>query len=698
MRADALFATALQYHRAGRLAEAESFYQQALASNPNHADALHNLGLLARRAGRHEAAAALIGKAAALSERNPLFHNNHGAALKDQGRLAEAEAAYRRATSLKPDYAEAHNNLGIVLQDGGDLDAARAAYQRAIALRPDYPAAHNNLGLVLRAKGQLDAAAAAHRRAIALDARHPEAHVNLGIILQQQRHPGEAAACYRRAVALRPGDANTLNNLGVALRDSGQPNQAVEAYRRALALAPNDAKLHYNLGIALRDLRLPRDAVACFRQACTLDPGHAQAHNSLGMALHEQDAPQEAIAAYEAALAVTPNFPEAHNNLAVVLHQQGRLTEAEAAYGRAIALKPDYAEAFNNLARLRPLNDGTPEAETVFALLSRQVEAIDTFEADRRSQLLFAMGEALTGRGDFDRAFDCLKEANALRRAGLSFDITEAEQRLQSIANVFDEGLVRRLHGEGAPSELPIFIVGMPRSGTTLVEQIVSAHPKVQGAGELAILEALAAKVRGPDGSGYPFWGTTLTGEDCRNLATAYLDGLPPDTSGGRLRLTDKWVDNFENLGLIQLCLPNARIIHCRRDPRDVGLSCYAIRFNDGQDYAYDLTELGRYWRAYDRLMAHWRRILPAGRMLEVPYEAVVEDLDSWARRLIAHCGLDWDDSCLRFHESRRTVRTASSAQVRRPVYTGSVGRWRAFADHLAPLLVALGAPWDSID
>ena len=230
------------------------------------------------------------------------------------------------------------------------------------------------------------------------------------------------------------------------------------------------------------------------------------------------------------------------------------------------------------------------------------------------------------------------------------------------------------------------------------MEQIVSAHPKVQGAGELAVLEALIAKVRGPDGSGYPFWERPWPAKLAATSPQRTWTACRRDTSGCRLRLTDKWVDNFENLGLIQLCLPNARIIHCRRDPRDVGLSCYAIRFNNGQDYAYDLTELGRYWRAYDRLMAHWRRVLPAGRILEVPYEAVVEDLDAWARRLIAHCGLDWDDSCLRS--------TSPSESYAPPVRRRCAGRSTPAPSaagapsltYLAPMLVALGAPWDRID
>ena len=199
---------------------------------------------------------------------------------------------------------------------------------------------------------------------------------------------------------------------------------------------------------------------------------------------------------------------------------------------------------------------------------------------------------------------------------------------------------------------------------------------------------------KGRDGAAYPSWAKDLAPADCETLGQAYLAQLP--VGAGDERLTDKTVSNFQHLGLIHLCLPNAVILHCRRDPRDACLSCYATRFSDDQAYAHDLADLGRYWRAYDRLMAHWRGVLPPGRMLEIPYEGLVDDLETWARRLIAHCGLEWDDACLRFHQSGRVVRTGSFAQVRQPIYADSVGRWRRFARHLGPLFEALGPPWSA--
>jgi hypothetical protein len=257
---------------------------------------------------------------------------------------------------------------------------------------------------------------------------------------------------------------------------------------------------------------------------------------------------------------------------------------------------------------------------------------------------------------------------------------------MAAIAERFDAALLERLTGRGARGHRPIFVIGMPRSGTTLVEQVLAAHPQVHGAGELRLMGEIIAG----EEEGFPAWASRMDGADCARLGQAYLDSLPP-APAGRTRTTDKAVSNIEAMGLIHLCLPDAAIVHVRRDARDAALSCFATRFTDGQDFACDLGELGRYWRAYERLMDHWRAVLPEGRMLEVDYETLARDLEPQARRLVAHCGLDWDEACLRFHDSGREVRTASAAQVRRPIHTRSVGRWRRFEDRLGPLLEALG-------
>lgn len=525
--------------------------------------------------------------------------------------------------------------------------------RKAISLNGQIAPFHQSLADTLRLQGKLDGAAASYRQAIALKPDLAEAHNNLGAILKAQGKLDEAAASWRRAIDLKPEFAEVHNNLGALLKDQGKLDKAATACRQAIVLKPEFTEAHHNLGnVLVRQGRLA-EAVLCLSRATELAAGRADIWFSLGRAL--------AI--------------------------QGELDPARAAMLRAVELDPHAEEAVYALAGLQPMNDGSREAEATFAAVSRLAAT-----PERGAPALFAMARALESRGEFDNAFASMAQANAIVRAGLSFDVAEDERRMAAFARIFDRPFLERLKGAGSGSERPIFIFGMARSGTTLIEQILSAHPAVQAGGELANLtQAIAAQTHG--GATYAAWADSLSGAGCRALAQTYLDSLPP-ASPGETRTTDKGVGNFEHLGLIHLCLPKARVIHCFRDPRDVCLSCYATLFRQGHRHTFDLVELGRFWRAYERLMAHWRAVLPAGTLMEVPYEPVVEDLEGWARRLIAHCGLDWDDACLRFHESKRQVHTASMAQVRRPIYASSVGRWRPFARHLGPLLETLGEPW----
>jgi len=618
---------------------------------------------------------------------------NEASRLHQAGQVGEAERLYRQLVALDPRHATGLHNLAVIACQTGRVGEAVPMFEGAIALDDGVYLFHNSLGNALKELRRFDEAAAAYARALALNPGFATGHYNLGNLHLDHGRLDAAAAAYRQAVALDPDLVEGHYNLANVLRDLGRFGEAETAYRRAVLLRPDHAQAHNNLGNLLKDTLRLDEAGEAYLAAIAARPDLAFPYSNLGVLRQLQGRLQDALDNYRRALAIDPAYPEANNNLGVVLQDLGRLDEAAAAYRRAIAQNPRYAEAHQNLARLAPLNDGSAEAEQEMALLNQLVADAGRSSAAERSQLLFALGKAWEDRGRYDRAFDCLAEANALRRASFAFDIGAAERRMAKIAEVFDAACLTRLRPGGLDSRRPIFIVGMPRSGTTLVEQIISAHPDVFGAGELAVMPALVAALRGPDGSAYPACGRSLGAEDARAFAQAYLDSLDV-LAGDASRVTDKWLANFDQLGLIDAGLPNATIIHCRRDPRDVGLSCYAIGFVAGQEYAYDLGELGRYWRAYDRLMAHWRAVLPPGRMLEVPYEAVVDDLEGWARRLIAHCGLDWDDACLRFFESDRPVRTASSAQVRRPIYRDSVGRWRRFGDRLDPLLKALGEPW----
>ncbi len=303
----------------------------------------------------------------------------------------------------------------------------------------------------------------------------------------------------------------------------------------------------------------------------------------------------------------------------------------------------------------------------------------------------FALSKAFDDLGDYDRAFAHLLKGNSLKRREVKYDEPGYEQTFREIAEAFDAKLFERLANAGDPSSVPIFVLGLPRSGTTLVEQILASHPQVYGAGELKNLHRIANSVPGPDGRPvpYPACVSLLDADALRRLGQAYLASLP-SVPEGKTRITDKTPSKFAYVGLIRLILPNAKIIHTMRDSVDTCLSCFSKLFSSGQEFTYDLAELGCYYRWYHELMDHWRSMLPAGAMLDVAYEDIVEDLPRQARRLTDYCDLPWDDACLNFHETKRSISTASNVQVRRPLYRTSLGRWRRYESHLGPLLAEL--------
>jgi hypothetical protein len=394
----------------------------------------------------------------------------------------------------------------------------------------------------------------------------------------------------------------------------------------------------------------------------------------------------EAEQLYRRILELRPERPQTHNFLGAVLVEQGRIDEARACFDRALAIDPACVMAQLNRADLKKFQPDDPDLAQLEAL------AVDPrLPEGKRVYVHFALGKALDDVGQYDRAFRQWETGNAVMRRELNYNEAGYRQNFQILASVFDAPLFARFPAAGNPSGVPIFIVGMPRSGTTLIEQILASHPQVQGAGELSTLHRVADTMLGPDGQPVPFPACTavMTAKKLRMMGRAYLESLPKLVAE-KTRITNKMPTNFAYVGLIHLILPAARIIHALRDPVDTCLSCYSKFFATGQKFTYDLAELGRYYRWYSELMAHWRAVLPPGTMLEVAYEDVVDNVERQARRMLDYCGLPWDPACLEFHQTRRPVSTASSAQVRRPVYRSSVARWRRYESHLGPLLAEL--------
>jgi len=609
--------------------------------------------------------------------------------LHQAGHLAEAIVLYGRAAELKPDYAEAHNNLGNALGEAKRFEEAIASLQRAAALRPELAPVHSNLGLALARQRRFEEALECHRRALALQPELAAAHNNAAMALKELGRLDEAIDHYRRAIVLRDKFAEAHGGLGMALMALKRYSEAITSLRRAVELGPHLIAAHTSLGNALLELDQPEEAAASFRRVIEIDPTSATAQGNLGHAMRDLERYAEALDCYDRAIGLDPALASVHNNRGIVLLQLGRRVEAQAAFERAIAASPQSVGVYFQRVRAMRGLPSDHDTEQIKAMLG----ASSQLTPAERSALHFALGTAFEAQGHFDQAFANFQAANRLRRESIEFDEAALREHHQRTQQIFTRRAMDGHEDSGSRSSLPIFIVGMARSGSTMIEQILASHPQVHGAGERSLFENLLAAVRLPDGSPgrFPDCLPALRGADFRLLGEAYVERLRTHHPSAA-RITDKLLANYLNIGLIRLMLPNARILHAVREPLDSCVSAYCLPFTrNAQASSYDLGELGRHYRLYADLMAHWRRVLPADAMLEVRYEELVADLEGGVRRILDYCGLPWDERCLAFHETDRIVKTASLTQVREKVYSTSVGRWRRYEKHLGPLLEALG-------
>lgn len=684
-----VLALAEQHRQSGRLDAAEKLCRQVLQVDPHQAETLQTLGIIVYQSGRAAEGIELVRQAIAANDKVALFHVNLCELLRRAKRLDEAVAAGQQAIALAPDLAQAHNNLGIAHFERGEYAAAAACYRRAIALAPDLAEVHSNLGNALQAEGEFAQAAEAHRRAIALKPEYADGHNNLGTVLRLMRRHAEAETRCRQALALKPQHPGILNNLALCLIPQQRLDEAQSLLSRSAQFDPANAQTFVLLASVMSKRKQYDQAKAACERALALDPAHSEALNVLGVIAFEQGRAEEAILYHRKAIEVAPGVAHGHANLANVLKELGRLDEARAAYEAALSSNPQMVSAYFGLADLHRFTPGDP----VLAAMERLAERIEALDAQEQMQLDFALGKASADLALHERSFRHLLRGNGTKRRQIDYDENRMHGLFDRIRGVFTSELLRSKQGAGDPSAVPVLIVGMPRSGTTLIEQILASHPKVFGAGELRDLGLVIAAHCDLAGvpTAYPECLREMPGEVLGRVGVAYAARLRRRAPAAE-RITDKMPGNFLHLGLLHLALPNARIIHARRNPLDTCLSCFARLFGDEQQFSYDLGELGRYYRGYEALMTHWRAALPPGAMLEVDYEKVVDDVEQQARRIVAYCGLEWDDACLRFYETKRQVHTSSASQVRQPIYRSAVGRWRPYRPWLGPLMDELGA------
>lgn len=563
-------------------------------------------------------------------------------AFCNQGQFQEAVVRGEMLASQFPNVPFIPNLLGAANFNLGRLEQAVAGFRKALQIKPDFAEAHNNLGNALNALGK----------------------------------PEEAMASFRQALQIKPDFAEVHNNLANVLNALGRHEEAVVSSNKALQIRPDIAGIHNNLGIALNELGKHQQAIAAYLEALNINPGFAEVHANLGNALYAVGQPEEAVASYKKALQIKPDFAEALNNLGNVLSSLGHFEEASAVCIKALQVRPDFAVAHRNLSTAKKYQVGDSQLEQMLRLVERH----DLPDNDRM-HLSFALGKAFEDLGDPDNAFSYLAKANSLRKQELRYDISSDQAFFAKIKSVFSGELPVPDVSGSVKSRQPVFILGMPRSGTSLVEQILASHSGVHGAGELRLLDQSVSTIEWQSGQ--------ISAHQLQSVRDSYLSGLEK-LAVSESYVTDKMPLNFQRIGFIVAALPEAKIIHVKRDARATCWSCFKNYFSEkGNGFAYDLHDVAEYFRMYTDLMAFWHEKYP-GRIYDLSYEALTENQEEESRNLLEYVGLDWEDQCLSFHENRRAVRTASAVQVRQKMYQGSSEEWRRYETHLEPLVELL--------
>lgn len=610
-----------------------------------------------------------------------------GISLQALGRVDEAVQVFDRAIQVKPDYAEAYSNRGVALQELGHLEEAVQAFDKAIQLKPEYAEAHGSRGVALHELGQLKEAMVDYDRAIQLKPDYAEVYTNRGAALKELGQLKQAVKAHDIAIQLKPDYADAYSNRGAALQELGQLEEAVVSCDKAILLKFDHEVAYNNRGIALQELGHLSEAIVSYDKAIQLKPDYAEAYYNRGVTLQVQGQMKEAVESYNKAIQLKPDYAKAYYNRGNVHQLAGQLKEARESYDGAIQLKPDYAEAHRTISDIKSYSPDDPQIKLMESLLTDA----EPCENDR-THLNFALANAYDGLGERDKSFYYLEQGNHLRNNELNYNIADDKIVIAQSREIFGAGsLALDVAPDKDTSIHPLFIVGMPRSGTSLVEQILASHSQVYGAGELdtmskhiyPILSNLSDQIVSPDNS-------EISQNDIIAVRDGYLEALAALNVSERI-ITDKLPLNFLFIGFILSAFPEAKIIHVNRDPRATCWSIYRHYFSGkGNGYAYDLGTLAEFYRLYIDLMAFWRERFPYS-IYDLKYEKLTENQEQETHRLLQFCDLQWEEQCLDFHDNKRVVKTASNIQVRKKMYKGSSEAWKKYERHLQPLIRDLG-------
>lgn len=597
------------------------------------------------------------------------------------GLLQEAEQILQTFLRKHPTHAEALHLCGLAVHAQGRHAEAARLIERAIARDAGRATFHLNLALCLAALGQ---PTATHhlRLAVKMQPDLTDAWFNLGVLYSRDQDNAAAIASYRKVLALAPSHLTALNNLGELLSRMGQYDEAARLLSHALQLSPNFTDAQYNLARLILDEQ-PAKASHLLNQVMQARPRWVDAYRLYAKAQAKNGEHAAALDTLTRALEIAPADPDLRNDLGLIQLEMGDLAASQQTFERALALEPGHVHALYNLA----FSVKAEENPALLEKLNAAIAGAEDSASEMRAMLHFAAGHLHEAGQDYDAAFGEFERANRLK--GAIYDANKVEAYFAAIKAVFTPELFARYDCKYEGTQA-VFIVGMPRSGTTLTEQIVASHPQAAGAGELLLCNQMAnglgTLLNAPES--YPACVPKLSCDLIRQLAEDYTQELIR-RGGDAVKISDKMPGNFVHLGLITLLLPHAKIIHCQRDPLDTCVSCFTANFTGYLPYAYDMAHLGHYYRCYQDLMTHWKRVLPHP-IHTMEYEQLIADPEREIRSLMAFLGLPWNDQCLAPHRTKRAVTTASNVQVRQPIYRHAVNRSDRYTNHLDPLRQAL--------
>ncbi len=678
---------AVEYCAKGQLEQSVTIAKSIIKAIPDHADAIHLLGVVASQQDALEEAVEFTARAIKLRPKNVQYINNLAEMYRRLKRLDDAEKYAMQALDLNPRSSAALSNLGIIYYDKKEFEQAKE--QQLKALKYDRKNIHalNNLGSICKENKDLDGAIDYYRKVLEIDPDYIESRNNLGGVMIDAEQAREAIEVLLPIVHQNPRHAEAHRNLGRAFMQQEEWERAERGLRTCLEIEPQHVKAKIELSRVLQELRKTKNALEAVQEAVELEPDAAGARMQLGQMYSENGDSREAGAEYNRALELDPELLPAYMARGHWYMEEGRFDQARSDFEHV--LESEDGDLFSVHTALVNLDKVTEDNKSFHVLKAMGSETEEMLNSKLISYH-FAMGKSYDDLGDHDKAFEHFDQGCHLKRGSVDYDPQIDADEVDGITKVFTPDRIEEMRAGAIDAVDPIFVVGMPRSGTTLTETILGSHPDVYPAGELPDLNRTFSINASRAEGGFVTNADRMSAEALGECAQDYVDVIRK-IAPGSARVSDKMPANYRLVGFIHALMPNAKIIHIQRDPLDTCLSNYTKLFRHSLYQTYDQQELGRYYNGYLKVMQHWREVLPEDAIYELEYEKLVSDNEAEVCRVLEYCGLEWDNACIEFFKTKRNVRTASVTQVRQPIYTSSVQRWRRYEKHLGPLMKVLG-------